>query len=328
MAEILVTGGAGYIGSVCCAELLHGGHRVTVIDDLSTGFRDALPAGADFFQLDVADEGGVSAVLRQRRPDAVFHFAAKASVADSCANPELYFRSNVTGGGVFLETLQRAGVKKFVFSSSAAVYGTPEQSPIEEDAPKSPINPYGETKLVFEQKLEQYAHDHGWSVIALRYFNAAGATADHRERHYPETHAIPLLLQAAAGVREWFEIYGDDYATPDGTCIRDYVHVLDITSAHICALDRLERPGMRAYNIGTGHGCSVRELLRTAERVTGKRIPIRMAPRRPGDPAVLCASPARIMREFGWRPQFTLEQIIRSAWNAMEGRPSIAASGV
>jgi UDP-glucose 4-epimerase len=318
MANLLVTGGAGYIGSVCCAELLRRGHRVTVIDDLTTGFRDAVPAAADFHQLNIADEGGVSAVLSDRRPDVVFHFASKASVADSCANPELYFRSNVTGAGVFLECLRRAGVNKFVFSSSAAVYGTPQQSPIEEDAPKSPINPYGETKLKLEQNLERYARDHGWSVISLRYFNAAGATAEHSERHNPETHAIPLLLQAAAGIRECFQIFGDDYPTPDGTCIRDYVHVLDITSAHIAALDHLQRPGMRPYNIGTGQGNSVRELVGTAQRVTGRNISVRVVGRRPGDPAVLCASPARIMREFGWRPQYSLEQIISSAWTKMD----------
>jgi len=310
MANILVTG-----GSVCCAELLRLGHRVTIVDDLSTGFRTSVPAGARFEHMDFSDPKNMPPLLERSRFHAVFHFAAKALVAESCADPAPYIRNNVVCGHAFLEMLLKAGVRRFVFSSSAATYGVPARVPLEEDDPKAPINAYGETKLIFEQILRWYGSAYGWSAIAFRYFNAAGAAGDVGERHHPETHAIPLLLAAAAGERE-FSIFGHDYPTPDGTCVRDYVHVLDIARAHVAALEHMEKPGMRAYNIGTGQGTSMRQLHQAVERVVGHTVPMKMAARRVGDPAVLCASPGRIQKEFGWKAECSeLEEIIRSAWN-------------
>ena len=316
MANILVTGGAGYVGSVCCAELLRLGHSVTVVDDLSTGFRDAIPRGAAFARLDIGDSALIHALAAQNRFDAVFHFAAKALIPESVSNPGGFFKSNVASGIIMLEALRTAGIKNFVFSSSAAIYGAPEIAPIDEDALKQPLNAYGETKLVFEQTLRWYASAYGWSVFAFRYFSAAGATAELGERHEPETHLIPILLQVAAGERNCFEIYGDDYATPDGTCQRDFVHVLDIAGAHILALQKMGRPGMHCYNIGKGTGYSVRQVHEEVERVTGRRVPTRVVARRPGDPAVLYASPRRIMRELGWRPEHSsMREILVSAWD-------------
>ncbi|HEX3587296.1 MAG TPA: UDP-glucose 4-epimerase GalE, partial [Candidatus Angelobacter sp.] len=243
MANVLVTGGAGYVGSVCCAELLRAGHAVTIVDDLSTGWRDAVPAGAAFFRLDIGNQSAMQSLVSHIRFDAVFHFAAKALIPESVSNPGMFFQQNVASGINMLEVLRGAGVRNFVFSSSAAVYGTPERVPIEEDDPKKPVNSYGETKLMFERALHWYARAYGWSVTALRYFNASGAAAELGERHDPETHIIPLLLQTATGERKVFNIYGDEYDTPDGTCVRDYVHVLDIANAHICALKKLNHPG-------------------------------------------------------------------------------------
>jgi UDP-glucose 4-epimerase len=314
MATVLVTGGAGYVGSVCCAELLRLGHSVTVLDDLSTGFKNAVPTGAALVQMDMADPG-LQKLARDARFDVVFHFAAKALVAESVVDPGIFFRHNVASSIIMLEALRAAGVKNFVFSSSAAVYGTPQSVPIAEDIPKKPVNSYGETKLMLEHALEWYAKAYDWSVMAFRYFNAAGATSELGERHEPETHVIPLLLEAAAGDRESFTLYGDDYDTPDGTCLRDYVHVLDIAQAHLSALKKMGRPGMRAFNIGLGQSYSVREMCRAAEKVTGRPISVRVAGRRPGDPAMLCASPERIMRELDWRAQHSsLQEIIGTAW--------------
>lgn len=315
MAKVLVTGGAGYVGSVCCAELLRLGHSVTVIDDLSTGFKDAVPAKADFVQLDISDGAAIEALARRSRFDAVFHFAAKALVPESVTNPGFFFRHNVASTISMLEALRASGITKFVFSSSAAVYGIPEGASIVEESPKNPVNAYGETKLMIERVLDWYARAYGWSVLAFRYFNAAGATEELGERHEPETHIIPLLLGAACGEQDSFTICGDDYPTPDGTCLRDYVHVLDIAQAHICALDHMKRPGMRAFNIGLGESYSVRQICRAVERITGRLIPLRLGPRRLGDPPVLCAGPERIMEELGWRPKHSsLDEIIGSAW--------------
>lgn len=327
MANVLVTGGAGYVGSVCCAELLRKGHSVTIVDDLSTGCRDAVPSGAAFFQIDVGNQSAMQSLVSHIRFDAVFHFAAKALIPESVRNPGMFFQHNVASGIVMLEVLRAAGIKNFVFSSSAAVYGTPQRVPIEEDDPKQPVNSYGETKLMFERVLDWYARAYGWSVTALRYFNASGATAELGERHDPETHIIPLLLQAAAGERKVFNIYGDEYDTPDGTCLRDFVHVLDIASAHICALQNLNQPGMRAYNIGLGKSYSVREVCNAAAEVTGRTIPLRVSARREGDPAVLCASPKRIMDELGWVPKHSsLQEIIESAWQWKRKQPSVLMS--
>jgi UDP-glucose 4-epimerase len=314
MANVLVTGGAGYVGSVCCAELLRRGHSVTIVDDLSTGYREAVPSGAAFFQIDIGNQSAMQSLVSHIRFDAVFHFAAKALIPESVRDPGVFFQRNVASGITMLEILRAAGIRKFVFSSAAAVYGEVGSALVTEDAPKRPLNSYGETKLMFEQILQWYASAYGWSVFAFRYFSAAGATRELGERHEPETHLIPLLLKVAAGEREQFEVYGDDYPTPDGTCIRDFVHVVDIADAHILALRKMG-PGMRAYNIGLGKGYSVREMCNAVTEVTGSVLKVRVSARRPGDPAVLCASPTRIMNELGWSPEHSsLEEILESAW--------------
>lgn len=325
MANVLVTGGAGYVGSVCSAELLRQGHSVTVVDDLSTGFRDAVPPGAEFVEMNIGDGAAVFALASRSRFDAVFHFAAKALIPESIKDPGIFFQRNVAAGITMLEALRKAGVKNIVFSSAAAIYGVTGGGPVDEDAPKQPLNSYGESKLIFEQVLRWYASAYHWSVFAFRYFSAAGATAEYGERHEPETHLIPLVLEAAAGERDVFNIYGDDYETPDGTCLRDFVHVLDIARAHIMALQSMT-PGMRCYNIGTGNSYSVRQVVGEAERVTGCRIESRVAGRRPGDPGTLYANPSRIMHELGWRPEHSsLDEILRSAWQWKQKRLAAAA---
>ncbi len=316
MANILVTGGAGYIGSICCAQLIAQGHSVVVVDNLSTGFADAVPHGATLYRIDIADREWIRELLSREPVDAVFHFAAKALIPESMSNPGVFFDANVAAGIAFLEELRRAGIRKFVFSSSAAVYGQPESMPITENHPKNPLNSYGESKLMFERVLSWYGRAYGWGVAALRYFNACGAWGEIGERHDPETHIIPLLLQAASGERTAFNIFGEDFSTPDGTCLRDYVHVLDIADAHIRTLPLLDTPGINVFNIGTGESHSVWEMVRVVEAVTGKRVPVSVAGRRPGDPATLCASPARIMGELDWTPRHSdLTNIIESAWN-------------
>jgi len=315
MNPILVTGGAGYVGSVCCAQLLSRGFSVEVVDDLSAGHADAVPQPAVVHRLDVGDRDALESLLAYKKFDVVFHFAAKALISQSVINPGPFFDANVASGVVMLETLRRHGIRKFVFSSSAAVYGSPEEVPTPEDHVKEPVNAYGESKLIFEQILKWYAASYGWSVVVFRYFNACGGERLWGERHDPETHIIPLLLQTASGRREYFEIYGTNYPTLDGTCLRDYVHVLDIAEAHILALQKMELPGFHAYNIGTGRSHSVREVCQAVEKVTQKRIGVRHAPRRPGDPAVLCASPRKLVREFAWEPRHSeLEEIIMGAW--------------
>lgn len=319
--KILVTGGAGYVGSVCCRQLLDQGHHVVVLDDLSTGHAGAVPSGCDFRRLDYGDRNGVRQLLSENKVEAVFHFAAKALIPESVSNPGTFFDVNVASGIALLETLREFDVKRFVFSSSAAVYGNPESVPIDEDEPKNPVNSYGETKLMFERILRWYASAYGWTVVAFRYFNASGATADAGENHQPETHIIPLIFEAITGQRPHFDIYGDDYHTPDGTCIRDYVHVSDIAAAHLLALDLPANAGMRAYNIGNGSGFSVREVIRAVEEVTGKSVNLRIAPRRAGDPAVLCASPDKLKRELNWEPRHSdLHNIIQSAWDWKQSR--------
>lgn len=315
MAHVLVTGGAGYIGSVCCAELLSR-HSVTVIDDLSTGFHDAVPRDARFVHAGVGNRSALESLVREVRFDVVFHFAAKALIPESVSNPGVFFQQNVAAPITMMEVLRQAGIRNFVFSSSAAVYGTPAKTPIDEDDPKVPVNAYGETKLMLERVLEWYVRAYGWSVTAFRYFNAAGATAQLGERHSPETHIIPLLLEVAAGERDFFEIYGDNYDTPDGTCLRDYVHVLDIARAHTRALKTMNQPGMRIYNIGLGKSYSVRQICDAVQRVTGRSIPLRIVGRRAGDPSVLCANPQRLIKDLSWQPEHSsLEEIISSAWH-------------
>jgi UDP-glucose 4-epimerase len=261
-------------------------------------------------------------VLTAEHFDAVFHFAAKALIPESIANPGQFFDSNVASGIALLETVRAAGIKRFVFSSSAAVYGDPLSTPIEEDHPKHPVNAYGETKLMLERVLEWYAIAYGWSVVAFRYFNACGATPEIGEDHCPETHIIPLLLETAAGKRDFFEVYGHDYATPDGTCLRDYVHVRDIAEAHMAALHLESQPGLRAFNIGTGTSYSVRQICRVVEQELGLRVAVKQGPRRHGDPSILCASPERLRRELGWRPRFSdLKTIVRTAWEWKQKHP-------
>ena len=315
MASILVTGGAGYIGSACCRQLVEKGHRVMVVDDLSTGYAEAVPSGVSLHRMDIGDSDSLAAILSTNEIDAVFHFAAKALIPESVTNPGVFFDVNVARSVAMLETLRRHGVRKFVFSSTAAVYGTPTIVPIPEDHDKGPINSYGESKLVFERILQWYAAAYGWSVVAFRYFNACGGAPDWGECHEPETHIIPLLLQTASGRRPIFEIYGTDYPTPDGTCLRDYVHVVDIVEAHLLALQKMDGSGFHAYNIGTGRSHSVKEICQAAERIAKQKIHVRAERRRPGDPSVLCASPKKLMDEFCWAPKHSdLDEIIAGAW--------------
>lgn len=320
--HVLVTGGAGYIGSITAAELIRAGHQVTVYDNLRQGHRDAVPPEARFVKGDLSQPRKLRQLLKGNELDAVMHFAALSLVGQSMQSPERYFRNNVVGSLNLLEALLAAGVRRFVLSSTAAVYGNPERVPIHEGDRLSPVNPYGETKLAVEQMLGWFDRVHGLRYASLRYFNAAGASAERGEDHQPEAHLIPLVLQVALGQRDHIDIYGTDYPTPDGTCIRDYIHILDLASAHILALEALDQ-GSRTYNLGNGQGFSVRQVLHVARDVTGHPIPAREAPRRPGDPPILVASAAAIQRELGWRPRIPeLHEIIRSAWDWHRRHPT------
>jgi len=315
MDRILVTGGAGYVGSVCAAQLLALGYSVDVVDDLSTGHLSSVPAGADFHKIDIGDREALSHLLSKKTFDAVFHFAAKALIPESVTNPGVFFDINLARGLAMLEVLREHGIRKFVFSSTAAVYGNPQIVPIPEDHSKSPVNSYGESKLMFEHILMRYADAYGWSIVAFRYFNACGGAQDWGERHEPETHIIPLLMQVASERRAEFQIYGTDWPTPDGTCLRDYVHVGDIADAHVLALKHMNEPGFQVYNIGTGTSHSVREILVLSERLTQRKIPARHSGRRMGDPAILCADPTRLKESLGWQPMRSkLEDILAGAW--------------
>ena len=319
--RVTVTGGAGYIGSVVAEVLLRDGHDVHVIDNLVKGHRAAVSDAAVFTAIDLADRRAVASSLRDFGSQAVIHMAAYSLVGESVANPAKYYANNLTAGLSLLEAMQDARVSQLVFSSTAAVYGEPAKQPIEESDPTAPTNPYGETKLAFEHALRWYAGAYRMRSISLRYFNAAGASERHGEHHEPETHLIPLVLEVAAGNLPYVTVFGIDYPTRDGTCVRDYIHVEDLAQAHVQALDALAEPGIcRAYNLGCGGGgYSVREVIGTAERVTGRRIPVQTADRRPGDPAVLIASSERIERELGWRPRCQqLETIVASAWEHMQ----------
>jgi len=327
--HVLVTGGAGYVGSHCVAALLQRGHAVTVFDDLSRGHREAVPAGAELVVGDVRDGEALAWLFAGRRFGAAMHFAARSLVGESMRDPHAYLHGNVVGAMNLVQALLKAGVPRLVFSSSAAVYGTPARLPVDEDAPAAPENPYGESKHMVERLLHWADRCHGLRSARLRYFNAAGAHPDGRlgEDHEPETHLIPLALDAAAGRRPALEIHGDDYPTPDGTCVRDFVHVCDLADAHLLALDALGE-GSRTYNLGSGRGCSVREVLASVERVTGRPVPARAGPRRPGDPPVLVASSELIRRELGWRPRFPhIDDIVRTAWEWRRLRPRGYASG-
>jgi UDP-glucose 4-epimerase len=314
--RIVVTGGAGYIGSVVTDQLVADGHDVLVIDNLVKGHLDAVNPSAQFAEIDLIERDEVAAALGEFGADAVIHMAAASLVGESVTDPAKYYRENVVAGLSLLDAMRDAAVGRLVFSSTAAVYGDPEKQPIEEIDATTPTNPYGATKLAFEQALSWYGAAYGLSSISLRYFNAAGATPERRERHDPETHQIPLVLDAAAGRRPEILVYGDDYETPDGTCIRDYIHVSDLARAHALALQALGHWGQaKAYNLGSGGGYSVRQVIDAARHITGAAIPSRVVARRTGDPPVLVASSQRIARDLGWKPvQPSLDDIIRTAW--------------
>lgn len=312
--NILVTGGAGYIGSATAEALLKAGHAVTVYDSLVTGHRQAVPPEARFIEADLSDSHVLAETLTKEKVDAVMHFAAYIEAGESMKEPGRFYQNNVANSFALMETAIRAGVKRFVLSSTAAVYQSSDE-PLTEESPLGPTNVYGHTKLMIEQALDWYRQIHELHYAALRYFNAAGALPGRGEAHQPESHLIPRVLQVPLGQAEAASIYGTDYPTPDGTCIRDYIHIADLVSAHLLALDGLGERGRLIYNLGSGNGYSVREVIETARRVTGQRIPVKELPRRPGDSARLVASSERIKRELGWKPQHdNLHEIIASAW--------------
>ncbi len=321
--RVMVTGGAGYIGSVVTEELLRDGHDVVVYDNLQKGHRQAVLAPADFVHADLADKAKLAQTLSTHRIEAVIHMAADSLVGESCEHPAKYYQNNVIAGLNLLEAMRETSVSRLVFSSTAATYGEPDKQPIEETDPNRPTNPYGESKLAFERALRWYDEAYGLRYAALRYFNAAGASEKCGEDHDPESHLIPIALQAAAGTRNAIQVYGDDYPTPDGTCVRDYIHVIDLARAHILALGALDQ-NSRTYNLGCGGaGYSVNEVIGAAREVTGKEIRAAVAPRRAGDPAVLIASSEKIKRELGWKPQFQdLRVIIESAWKWLQAHPN------
>jgi UDP-glucose 4-epimerase len=309
---VLVTGAAGYLGSVCAAHLVEAGHDVVVLDDLSTGHRDAVPDGCRFVEGDVAE---AAAPILADGVDGVLHLAAKSLVGESMEHPDRYWRGNVLTTFALLEAMRAHGTPRLVFSSTAATYGEPDQVPVTEDAPTRPTNTYGATKLAIDHAITSYAAAYGLAGVSLRYFNVAGAHGRFGERHAVETHLIPIVLQVATGRRASVQIYGDDWPTPDGTCVRDYIHVDDLAEAHLLALEHAVPKQHRIYNLGSGTGFSVRQVIDTCRAVTGHPLPAHTAPRRPGDPAVLVASSERAHHELGWRPSRTeLDRIVTDAW--------------
>jgi UDP-glucose 4-epimerase len=318
--KLLVTGGAGYIGSIVAQQLLEDGHEVTVLDNLSRGHSAAVPEGATFAQVDLLDEQATRRALRDGF-DGVMHFAALALVAESVAHPERYHRSNHVGALNLLDAMRESGVRRLVFSSTCAVYGEPETVPMHEEIPAAPVNAYGNSKLAIDRMIGDECRAHGLGAASLRYFNVAGARGDLGEDHEPETHLIPLVLRAAAGTSDHVKVFGTDYPTRDGTAVRDYIHVDDLGRAHVMALEAA-RPGRHAiYNLGTGHGYTVKEVVETARRVTGRDIPAREEPRRPGDPPELVAAYDRIRDELGWEPEMGLEEMIADAWAWHQAHP-------
>jgi UDP-glucose 4-epimerase len=318
--NVFVTGGAGYIGSVCVEELLNAGHKVTVYDNLTEGHRSAVDDRATFILGKPEEAGNIDQAVRNAKPEAIVHFAANALVGESMVNPSKYFHNNVVNGLKLLDAAVANGVKKFVFSSTCATYGPPDRVPMTEDIPQRPINPYGETKLMFEKILQWYHRIHGLEFVAFRYFNAAGATSRFGEHHRIETHLIPNILEVPLGRAKHCEIFGTDYPTPDGTCIRDYIHIVDLAQAHMIALE----PGRQGfYNLGNGDGYSVREVITTCEKIVGQSIPVVEKPRRPGDPPKLVASAEKAIRELGWKPKYPkLHQIIADAWCWHKAHPT------
>jgi UDP-glucose 4-epimerase len=316
--RVLVAGGAGYIGSVVTAALLEGGHEVTVLDDLSTGHADAVPEGARFVQ---ATLQASAPVLADVRPEAVLHFAAKSLVGESQVRPEIYWEHNVGGSLALLEAMRAVDCRRIVFSSTAATYGEPDEVPIREDARTTPTNTYGATKLAVDAMLTSYATAYDFAAVSLRYFNVAGAAYGRGERHTTETHLIPIALQVAAGEREAMTVYGEDYPTPDGTCIRDYIHVSDLADAHLLALTAPEPGEHRIYNLGNGTGFSVQQVVDAVREVTGHPVPVQVGERRAGDPAQLVASSDRIRADLGWSPRHTdMAGIVRDAWEVARNR--------
>lgn len=321
--KVLVTGGAGYVGVTTVRSLLAHGYEVVVYDNLSTGHREAIPGEVSFIVGDVADRDLLDATLREHRPAAVLHFAGVIEAGESMHSPEKYFRNNSVATLTLLEAMLANAVDKLVFSSTAALYGEPEHLPIEETNALQPTNAYGESKLLVERMLHWFAYAHGLRYASLRYFNAAGSDGKSGECRNPESHLIPLVLQAAAGQRDHVNIYGTDYPTRDGTCIRDYIHVSDLAEAHVSALHALPEHERLVYNLGTGNGFSVREVIECARRVTGRKFIVIETGRRPGDPAVLIASSHKIQEELGWSPQRSaLESILSSAWEWMQQHPA------
>jgi UDP-glucose 4-epimerase len=311
----LVTGGAGYIGGTVVRLLLERGNSATVYDNLCHSRREALAPGANFVEGDLADKALLTQTLAEGRFDGVLHFAALIEAGESMKRPDIYFRNNTAGTLSLLECMQATGTTRLVFSSTAACYGEPKRTPIEEDDALQPTNAYGESKLLSEYMMRWFSTQMGLRYAALRYFNVAGAIAGYGENHEPESHLIPLILDAALGLRESIRIFGQDYPTKDGTCIRDYVHVRDLAEAHLLAMDSLANQAQAVYNLGSGQGFTVREVIESARRVTGREIPVIEEPRRPGDPAVLVASSDKIKRELGWKPKFgDLDSILSSAW--------------
>lgn len=312
---ILVTGAAGYVGSVCAETLLNSGYDVIGVDNLQGGKREAVPSPVRFFELDLCDGAALNNLFRRETIDAVMHFAALADVAISVQEPHRFFKSNVGGTLNLLEAMLASRGRNLIFSSSAAVYGEPQSVPIDEDHSKRPVNPYGESKLAIERMLAWYAKAYGFRCVSLRYFNAAGATACLGEDRANENHLIPCLLDVALGKRQEIAVYGNNYPTKDGTCMRDYVHVLDIVSAHVLCLEHLEKLSCEAFNVGHGIGNTVLEVLEEARRITKRSIPVRIAAPRPGDPAVLLASPRKLSKVLGWQPQRSdLRTILEDAW--------------
>ena len=320
--KVLLTGGAGYIGSITAEVLLAEGHEVVVFDNLSQGHRAAVPDDAVWVQGDLSAPLAIRQVMKAHQPEAVMHFAAKSLVGDSMVRPFAYLRDNVTEGLNLIEACVESGVQRFILSSTANLFGAPGNAAIDEQTPIEPGSPYGESKWTLERALDWVSQTHDMRYASLRYFNAAGASALRGEHHVPETHLIPLVLQVAAGQRDCMTVFGDDYDTPDGTCIRDYIHVLDLAAAHLLALAAIETDN-RTYHLGNGGGFSVRQVIETARAVTGRRIPEEIGQRRPGDPPRLVANSDKIRRELGWRPQFDgLEQIISSAWQWHQAFPN------
>jgi UDP-glucose 4-epimerase len=318
--NVLVTGGAGYIGSVCVEELLRAGHQVTVLDNLGEGHRSAVVPEARFVSVCLSERSRLIEVMQQAQPEAILHFAALALVSESMAQPGKYFTNNVAYGLNLIDAALETGVRKFVFSSTCATYGVPERLPMTEDLPQRPINPYGESKLMFEKILQWYHQIHGLEFVVFRYFNAAGASARCGEHHRIETHLIPNVLRVVLGQASACPVYGADYPTPDGTCIRDYIHVVDLAQAHILAM----KPGLVGfYNLGNGDGYSVREVIQACEKVTGRRIATVEKARRPGDPPRLVAAAQKAVQDLGWTPRFPrLDDIVASAWEWHRHHPA------